>query len=191
MACHGGFSLDEATRRSWYDPEAILKDSGLTKGMVFVDVGCGDGFFSLLAAKSVGQNGFVYAVDSDAMAIDRLKKRAETQNLSNIVAKAGAAEGTVFCSGCADIVFFSMVLHDFRDAVAVLQNAKTMLKPEGRLVDLDWKKKQRTPFGPPFEIRFSEADAAGLLKMTGFTITVLSDAGEYHYVITARSSSRC
>ncbi len=83
-----------------------------------------------------------------------------------------------------------MVLHDFRDAVAVLQNAKTMLKPEGRLVDLDWKK-QRTPFGPPFEIRFSEADAAGLLKMTGFTVTGLSDAGEYHYVVTARSSSRC
>ncbi len=190
MTCHGGFSLDEATRRSWYNPEAVLKEAGLSTGMVFVDVGCGDGFFSFLAAKSVGQGGFVYAVDSDVKAIDQLKKKAETENLSNIVAKAGVAENTVFCSECADVVFFSMVLHDFRDAVVVLENAKKMLKPEGRLVDLDWKK-QRMPFGPPFEIRFSEADVAGLLKMTGFTVKSLMDAGEYHYLITARPSSRC
>ena len=51
MGCHGGFSLDEATRRSWYNPEAILKDAGLAAGMIFVDVGCGEGFFSLLAAR--------------------------------------------------------------------------------------------------------------------------------------------
>ena len=55
MTCHGGFSLDEATRRSWYNPEAVLKD--LRKGMVLVDIGCGEGFFSILAAKKVGEEG--------------------------------------------------------------------------------------------------------------------------------------
>jgi hypothetical protein len=49
MACHGGFSLDDATRRSWYNPEVILQD--LQADRVFVDVGCGEGFFSILAAK--------------------------------------------------------------------------------------------------------------------------------------------
>ncbi len=41
--------------------------------MVFVDVGCGDGFFSILAAKKVGAKGRVYAVDIDPLGIEKLK----------------------------------------------------------------------------------------------------------------------
>ena len=190
MGCHGGFSLDEETRRSWYNPEAILEEIGLEAGMVFIDVGCGEGFFSLLAAKVVGKNGIVYAVDSDDKAIDRLKASAEKQHLNNIKVKVAEAEETVFCTTCADVVFYSMVLHDFKDPTQVLRNAKKMLKPTGSLVDLDWKKQQMS-YGPPFKIRFSEEDASGLLKMAGFTVTSVKDAGSNHYIILAKSNARC
>jgi len=152
MGCHGGFSLDEATRLSWYNPEAILQD--LRSGMVFMDIGCGDGFFTILAAKKVGKNGKVYAVDIDASAIEKLKQKAKAEGLSNITVKVSKAEEVVFCRGCADYVFFSMDLHDFSDPAKVLQNAKEMMKTGGRLIDLDWKK-QEMPFGPPVSIRFS------------------------------------
>ncbi len=167
MTCHGGFSLDEATRRSWYNPEAILQD--LSPGMVFVDVGCGDGFFSILAAKKVGEKGKVYAVDSDASAIEKLNRKAQAEGLKNIVSRVGSAEETVFCIGCADFVFFSMVLHDFADPARVLQNARKMIKPSGTLVDLDWKK-QEMAFGPPFKIRFSENYASTLMHDAGFRV---------------------
>jgi ubiquinone/menaquinone biosynthesis C-methylase UbiE len=183
MVCHGGFALDEATRRSWYSPEAILQD--LRLGMTFIDVGCGDGFFSILAAKKVGEKGKVYAVDQDALAIEKLNRRAKTEGLENIVAKVGAAEETVFCGECADFVFFSMVLHDFGDPAKVLQNAKQMIKPAGKLVDLDWKK-QDMPFGPPVKIRFSEEHASNLIKNAGFQISSVHDVGRYHYVVTAK-----
>ena len=68
--------------------------------MTFADIGCGDGFFSILAAKKVGEKGKVYAVDSDASAIEKLKKKAKAEGLENIVAKVGSAEETVFCSKC-------------------------------------------------------------------------------------------
>ncbi len=80
MGCHGGFSLDETTRRSWYNPEAILQN--LLTGMVFIDIGCGDGFFSILAAKKVGVTGKVYAVDIDASAIERLKLKAKSRSVN-------------------------------------------------------------------------------------------------------------
>ena len=119
MGCHGGFSLDEATRRSWYNPESILKD--LRLGMVFVDVGCGDGFFSILAAKKVGVTGKVYSVDIDASAIEKLKQKTSAEGLKNIAAKVGKAEDTVFCEGCADFVFYSIDLHDFSEPAKVLK----------------------------------------------------------------------
>jgi ubiquinone/menaquinone biosynthesis C-methylase UbiE len=190
MVCHGSFSLDESTRRSWYNPEEILGSIGLRAGVVFIDVGCGDGFFTLLAAKMAGVKGIVYAVDADAAAIERLKTKAEQQNLRNIRVKVEEAEETVFCTNCADLVFYSMVLHDFRDAVEVLRNAKKMLKPAGVLVNLDWKK-QRNAFGPPFEIRFSEQDATGLMEVAGFIVTDVKDVGPHHYLMMAKSNNRC
>jgi len=183
MGCHGGFSLDEETRRSWYNPEVILQN--LQAGMVFIDIGCGDGFFSILAAKKVGVTGKVYAVDIDSSAIERLKLKAKAKGLTNITAIACKAEETVFCRNCADVIFYSMDLHDFSDPVKVLQNAKEMIKLNGQLIDLDWKKID-TPFGPSLTIRFSEEKASILIENAGFTIISVRDVGRYHYVITAK-----
>jgi ubiquinone/menaquinone biosynthesis C-methylase UbiE len=183
MGCHGGFSLDDATRRSWYSPEAVFHN--LRSGMVFLDIGCGEGFFSILAAKKVGENGKVFAVDIDSSAIEKLKQKAEAEGLKNIVAKVGKAEDTVFCNGCADFIFYGMDLHDFSDPVKVLKNAKQMIKANGQLIDLDWKKLDM-PFGPPVAIRFSEEKASGLLCSAGFTIVDIRNIGPYHYIVTAK-----
>ncbi|MGD6852069.1 MAG: class I SAM-dependent methyltransferase [Candidatus Bathyarchaeia archaeon] len=189
-SCHGGFALDEAKRRSWYNPDAVL--GNLKESMIFVDVGCGDGYFSLLAAKKVGSKGKVYAVDVDAAGVEKLQKKADAQGLTNIVAAVGRAEDTVFCKGCADMVFFSMDLHDFEDQAKVLQNAKEMLKPRGQLVDLDWKKmsweQQGAQVGPPMQIRFSEEKVRALLSATGFKVESVAEAGPYHYLIVAKPS---
>jgi FkbM family methyltransferase len=185
MACHGGFSLDEKTRRGWFNPEKILQDAGLTTGMVFVDVGCGDGFFTMLAAQFVGKTGRVYAVDADAAAIERLKQRSSERGFVNVKAVVAEAEETVFCDECADVVFYSIVLHDFHDAAKVLQNARRMVKASGKVVDLDWKK-QRMAFGPPEHIRFSEEKASELLEAAGFKIQSVADVGPHHYIVTAK-----
>jgi ubiquinone/menaquinone biosynthesis C-methylase UbiE len=184
MSSHRYFG-DEAIRRKWHDPETTLKNTGLRPGMVFMDIGCGYGFFAIPAAELVGEKGRVYAVDIDDSAIDRLKRKAAEKGLRNLTATVGAAEETVFCDECADMVFYSIVLHDFRDPAKVLRNAKKMLKPSGTLVNLDWKKKPML-FGPPVHIRFSEEQASNLIKQAGFRIESVRDAGRYHYIITAK-----
>ena len=190
MGCHGSFSLDEPTRRSWYNPEAVLSEAGLRSDMMFADIGCGDGFFSILAAQIVCETGTVFAVDSDEKAIERLRSKATQLNLGNIKAVVGTAEKTVFCKACIDLVFYSMVLHDFEAPAQVLLNAKKMLKPSGTLANLDWKK-ARMPIGPPFAIRFSEQDTLGLLKMAGFNRSKVKDAGLYHYLVMSKPSEYC
>ena len=77
------------------------------------------------------------------------------------------------------------MLHDFRDPAKVLRNAKLMLKPTGKLVNLDWKKKP-TEVGPPLQIRFSEEQAASLLKQAGFTVESVEPVESDFYMVTAK-----
>ncbi len=176
---------DESKRRTWQDPESILRRIGLEAGHVFVDVGCGNGFFALPAARIVGPGGAVIGIDVDASGIDELRRRAEREGLENVRLTVGRAEETRACEGCADIVFFGNDLHDFEDPEIVLENALYMIRPAGLLVDLDWKKAE-TPFGPPLEVRFTEEEASGMISRAGFVVVDIGDSGEYHYLALAR-----
>lgn len=183
------FSLDEATRRSWYNPEQILQDAGLKSGMVFMDIGSADGFFTVLAAKIVGEKGKVYAIDINSDTIKTLQNNVDKAGLKNVQAMAGAAEKTVICKECTDIVFFSMCLHDFQDPAKVLLNARKMIKPDGVLVNLDWEKQQDSELvGPPMEIRFSKKKASSLIETAGFKCISSRQIGPYHYVLTCKPS---
>lgn len=184
MDVHRSFHA-EVERRRWQNPEAILAEIGLRPGFTFMDIGCGEGFFALPAARLVGEGGKVYALDINEDAIRRLKEKAVNEGLRNIELKVGVAEETVLCEACADIVFLSIVLHDFEDPARVLRNARRMLKHTGRLIDLDWRKEPMEP-GPPLRIRFSEEQAASRIKAAGFRIEAVKELGPYHYMIIAR-----
>jgi ubiquinone/menaquinone biosynthesis C-methylase UbiE len=180
------FFHDESERRKWQNPEAILAAIGLEKGSTFMDIGCGHGFFAIPAARIVGERGKVYGLDADGEAIAFLRKKALKEGLGNLVLQVGEAEDTVFCESCADFVFFGIVFHDFRDPARVLMNAKKMLRATGRLVDLDWKKEDMG-IGPLPRIRFSDEEAANLIKSVGFTVETTRETGQYHYVVIAKS----
>lgn len=181
---------DDLERREWQNPEATLGALGLGPGQVVADVGAGDGFFAIPAARMVGPRGVVYAVDSSVGRLTRLHEKAEDEGLENIRIRAGPAEEFVVCEGCADLVFFGICLHDFADQGAALRNAMTALKPGGLLANLDWKKEETVRhgdlLGPPVEIRFSEEEAVALIGEAGFAIESVEPSGEYFYLVRAR-----
>jgi ubiquinone/menaquinone biosynthesis C-methylase UbiE len=181
--------MDDSERRNWQDPEAILSGIGLKAGDTFVDMGCGRGFFTRAAARMVGVRGKVYGVDIDGEAIQSIKTAAASEGLKNIELAVARAEDTVFCKGCADVVFFGIVLHDFADPAQVLANAATMLAPKGILANLDWKK-ETTPFGPPVAKRFDEATASRLITSAGLVVVSTKESGPYHYLIIARPTAK-
>jgi ubiquinone/menaquinone biosynthesis C-methylase UbiE len=159
-------------------------EAGVKAGDVLIDLACGFGFFAIPAAEIIGSEGIVYGVDVDDEALGELRAQSARAGLGNVRVKLAAAEDAPLCERCADIVFIGIALHDFKNPFKVLQNAKSTLKKDGRLVNLDWKK-ESTPFGPPLNIRFSESEAASLIERAGFNIVSIQDSGPYHYVIEA------
>ncbi len=181
---HHQFRYNEEERLKRQDPVKILKSSGLMAGMTFIDLGSNAGFFTLPAAKIVGPNGQVYAVDVDEQAIETLNQKLAALGTTKFGTVVGKAEDTVFGAGLADFVFLGTVLHDFADPLQVLKNAKTMLKSSGKLVNLDWRKKE-TVIGPPLDIRFSKAKSKELIEAAGMHVTSLKNYDNNYYLIEA------
>jgi ubiquinone/menaquinone biosynthesis C-methylase UbiE len=179
-----GFYHNDSERREWQNPKKILYSIGLKPGLQFIDIGCGIGFFTIPAAKIVGNEGRVYALDINEEAIGVIKKLAEKEGLNNLTSRVGKAEKVTFCNYCADIVFFGINLHDFANPEKVLINAKKMLKSQGRLIVLDWKK-ESMEIGPPMDIRFDKQKAMDLIRETNFEIETIKNL-KYHYLIIAK-----
>ena len=183
----GGSHMDynHAERRLWQDAPAILSQIGLKPGDTLADIGSGDGYFSIPAARMAGKTGKVYSLDVSAEAISELKAAASVAGLNNIQTAVGEAENTLPCRGCADVVLMANVLHDFADPVAALKNARLMLKSGGRLADLDWKKDKDQMHGPPFAKRFDQEKATALLNQAGFKVMSSTLVGPFHYLLIA------
>jgi ubiquinone/menaquinone biosynthesis C-methylase UbiE len=64
--------------------EDLLRRAGLSAGMTVLDLGCGVGDVSMMAARLIGRRGKVVAVDIDASALETARSRADSASLSNI-----------------------------------------------------------------------------------------------------------
>ena len=185
---HGwGKDYNHAERVLWQNAEQILSEIGLQPGATLADIGCGDGFFSLPAAKMVGDTGLIYALDASPEAISSLKEKVAAAGLKNIRTFIADAERTVVCDRCADVVLMANVLHDFEHPLLVLANAIKILKPGGILADLDWRKEAQQIHGPPLAKRLSQDDASAILKEAGFIVVKSSLSGPFHYLLLAKA----
>jgi len=63
---------------------ALFADAGIGPGMRVLDVGCGGGDVSLLAAEIVGPRGEVVGIDKAEAAVERARSRARSRNLSHV-----------------------------------------------------------------------------------------------------------
>jgi ubiquinone/menaquinone biosynthesis C-methylase UbiE len=185
LSVHHHFGrLYDAGRKAWQDPEAVLQAVGLKSGMLFIDVGCGYGFFSLPAARMVGEEGEVIGIDVNLKWLRFMLESAGKAKIFNLSAVVGRAESAMIYSRRADVVFFGNVLHDFDDPVKALTNARRMLKEGGILANLDWRKED-SDVGPPMAIRFDESLASRMISRSGLTIHSVTEQGPHHYLIKA------
>jgi ubiquinone/menaquinone biosynthesis C-methylase UbiE len=65
-------------------PDKLLKAAGLKRGQKVLEVGCGPGFFTIPAAKIVGEEGFIYAVDVHPLAIERIQQKIKREGVKNV-----------------------------------------------------------------------------------------------------------
>jgi arsenite methyltransferase len=105
----------------------------LITGERVVDVGCGAGIDSLIAAKKVGPEGRVIGVDMTPAMLEKARQAANETGLANVEFREGYAEALPVQEGWADVVISNGVLNLMPDKAAVLEEMSRVLKPGGRL----------------------------------------------------------
>lgn len=98
-----------------------------------VDVGCGAGLDSLIAARMVGPEGAVIGVDMTPEMLDRARRSAGEAGAGNVEFRHGVAEELPIPDAWADVVISNGVLNLFPDKLAGLGEMTRVLKPGGRL----------------------------------------------------------
>jgi SAM-dependent methyltransferase len=98
-----------------------------------VDVGCGAGIDSLIAAGMVGPYGRVIGVDMTPAMLEKARRAADEAGLTNVEFRRGYAEALPIPDGWADVVISNGVLNLMPDKSAALREMARVLKPEGRL----------------------------------------------------------
>ena len=93
------------------NPYKLLKAAGLRYGQKVLEVGCGPGFFSVPAAKIVGENGIVYALDIHPLAIKRVQEKMKKEGIGNIETVLADATKTGLPDKGIDIAFLFGFVH--------------------------------------------------------------------------------
>jgi ubiquinone/menaquinone biosynthesis C-methylase UbiE len=123
-----------AERDTWQKPDELLKLLNLRKGSSVADVGCHEGYMTFKLADRVGQAGAVYAVDLDEGKLEKLRSRADDQNLKQIHTVQGTQTNPRLPENILDGVLILDTYHEMDAHEEVLQHIKASLKDGGRLV---------------------------------------------------------
>jgi len=114
----------------------FLRKVGIRKSRIVLDFGCGVGHYSIPAARIVGNNGIVYAIDSEEHPLKELQQKAKAHNLTNIkIIKTSGQMKLPLQSECVDVILLYDVLHYLKKDIRrkLYHEAFRLLRRDGLL----------------------------------------------------------
>jgi len=167
-------------------PEKVLSQAGVAAGMRVADFGCGHGYFAIPAARLVGNNGEIFAVDVLNEALDAVRAQTQEQGIVNIKTQRGNLEapaGSKLPEASMDMVLLHNVLFESQKKGNIIKEAKRVLRSSGAFHLIDWLPSVDLLL-PPKGWRVEPEEAKKLAEQEGFVFKNSFDAGEYHYGLT-------
>lgn len=167
------------------NPEQCVAQCALKEGMRVADFGAGVGVYSKIAARRVGHTGRVYAIEVQKDLVESFESDLRSQHLSNVSVIWGDIEkvgGTKIADRSMDFVIICNVLFQADDKLGVIDEAKRVLKKDGRLLVVDWTDSFGN-LGPTPSHIVSQKTAQDLFEKRGFNYSETITTGEHHYGI--------
>jgi ubiquinone/menaquinone biosynthesis C-methylase UbiE len=121
------FTFDNIFRKGFQNPYKIL--SGYLKaGDTVMDVGPGQGYFSIPMAKMVGENGRVIAIDIQKKMLDILERRAKKENVADRILFKLVSDSNYGINSEVDFALAFWMVHEVPDKKALFQSIYDSMK---------------------------------------------------------------
>ena len=186
--CKGHHGGRGASSYWMHDPDIVFGAIRLSPGETFLDMGCGPGDYAIKAAAIVGRSGRVIAVDASPGMIRNVSEKIDQEGRTNIrTMRTDITRPLAIEDSSIDVCFLSTVLHIFqleRCGKSIFNEVRRVLRPNGRMAVIECKK-ERLPFGPPFEMRLSVNEISEVATASGFIEKGYVDLG-YNYIVVYR-----
>ena len=132
------YEIRHRGRLYWQMPRRVIQEIGVREGMNVADIGCGDGYFTLVLAEKVGDGGEVYAEDIDAEELQILRERRDQAGVENVAIVKGYPDDPDLPKGIIDVALMVNTLHFIGEPERFFSHVRECLAPEGRLVVVQW-----------------------------------------------------
>jgi len=118
------------------DPDAVVAALRVRPGDRVVDLGPGYGHFTLSLAMAASPDGITYAADADADTLDELRRAAAERGITNL-RPVMTSRSRLELPEQVDLLFVSATYHHLRDPVRYFSEARSLLRPTGRVAILE------------------------------------------------------
>ena len=175
--------------RLWPTPGETLRLLGLGPDTSLVEVGSGNGYFALPAARVV-EPAPVYAIDLDGGLLAELARLAALQGIENVHPIRGDARGlSRYLAEPVDVCLLANTFHGVEEPGPLVAGVYRSLAAGGSFVVVNWHDRPREettldgePRGPPPSLRLSpSATERRVTEAADFTLVRELDLPPYHY----------
>ena len=161
--------FEDPQRDTWQQPEEVIRKMKLERGDIVADIGAGTGYFTRLFAAAVGPEGTALGLDIEQSMIEYMNEDAKKLNLKNYTSRVVKNDDPELAAGSVDVVFLCNTYHHIEDRVDYFRKVAASLKPGGRLVIVDFYKKD-LPYGPPPEHKLARNVVVEELQQAGYSL---------------------
>jgi len=174
--------FDSPGRENRLQINRVMDILSIQPGKTVADIGAGSGWFTVRAARRVGETGTVYAVDINPDAIRYVSNRAQKEQLNNIKAVLGKPDNPLLPANAVDSVLLLKTYHEVAEPVTLLRNLKASLRPGAKVGIID-RNGNGEDHGVARDIVIREAQEAGYRLQEEYDF-VKPDKMDYFLVFT-------
>lgn len=160
----------------------VMDILGISTGKTVADIGAGSGWFTVRAARRVGESGTVYAVDINPEAVRYIRSRTRKEKLRNVKTILSQPDNPLLPAP-VDAVLLLKTYHEVEHPIALLRNLRPSLTTGAKVGVID-RNGNGENHGVAAEIVIREANEAGyrLLEKHDF----VKDGMDYFLVFAAQ-----
>jgi len=162
----------------------VMDVLGITAGKTVADIGAGSGWFTVRAARRVGDAGAVYAVDINREATRHIASRAQKEKLQNVKTILSTPDDPMLPPNAVDAVLILKTYHEIAQPITLLRNLHASLRAGAKVGIID-RNGNGEDHGVGREVVVREAEQAGYKLLDTYDF-VKADKMDYLLVFVAQ-----